>query len=164
MPVALTPGQVYISGSAVGSAGRFRQRRLLEASPLPDLPRVLDGAKPSKHTSPYASCSNTSSGTTTSHSSQRRPSWYSGSDFSRLHATMAKTVADVQLMPSGASKLPASCPTTVPLLSSSSQRSDPARTCNRSLGDREAMARCTAWLVGLYPAKLRNTSRRLSRR
>ena len=39
--------------------------------------------------------SNTSSGTTTSQLSQRSPCWYSGSDFSRLHVTIARTVANL---------------------------------------------------------------------
>ena len=112
----------------------------------------------------YTSGSNTSSGTTTSQSSQRRRSLYSGSDRSLSHVTMAMTVADLQRMPSGASKLPASCPTIVPLRFRSSKRFEPIRTCNGSPELSPAIARWTGSPAGLYPEKLRKTSRRLSRR
>ena len=89
----------------------------------------------------WRSGSNTNSGTTTSQFSQRKLPWNCGSDFSLSHVTIARTVAEVQLMPSGGAKLLASCPTTVPSRSKSSQRFGPDRTSNESPGVSEAMAR-----------------------
>ena len=48
------------------------------------------------------------------------PSWYSGSEASRFHATTASTVADRHCIPDGGSNPPASRPTTVPARSSNS--------------------------------------------